>query len=99
MVVNSVSSASHFPKEGIPQGSVLGPLCIFMYTAPLDKIIENYGVERIYGGDTHISSVARIFQQGAKKTRKFLDRGTTEKLVRAFITCHLDYCMVFQIRF
>ena len=58
VVVNEVSSASHFPKEGIPQGSVLGPLCFSMYTSPLEKIIENYGVERMtYADDTQIYAV------------------------------------------
>ena len=58
VVVNDVSSASHFPKEGIPQGSVLEPFCFSMYTAPLEKIIENYVVERmIYADDTQVYAV------------------------------------------
>ena len=181
VVVKGVTSAPHFPTEGVPQGSVMGPLCFSMYTAPLENIIESYGVEKmVYADDTqvytilsesdratvipnlerclhdirewstqndlklnsdktevihvksshrkspslpainvadspiqptsrardlgvildsgldmhyHVNNICKSAAMGLHKIgkiRKFLDKGTTEKLVHAFITCHLD---------
>ena len=43
------------PLEGVPQGSVIGPLSLTMYTSPLQDIIESHGFGRmIYADDTQV---------------------------------------------
>ena len=53
--VNGTLSKPHSPLEGVPQGSVIGPLSFTMYTAPLEDIIQAHGLGRmIYADDTQI---------------------------------------------
>ena len=55
VVINGSASAPSVLTEGVPQGSVMGPLCFSMYTAPLEDVIEKCGISKIiYADDTQI---------------------------------------------
>ena len=55
VLINGTSSVPNVLTEGVPQGSVMGPLCFLMYTAPLEDIIETCGTSKmIYADDTQI---------------------------------------------
>ena len=50
-----ICTAPNVLTEGVPQGSVMGPLCFSMYTAPLEDVIEKCGISAIiYADDTQI---------------------------------------------
>ena len=51
--VNGTLSMLHTPLEGMPQGSVIGPLCVTMYTAPLENIIHTHGLCRMICADNN----------------------------------------------
>ena len=53
--VNGTLSKPHKPKEGVPQGSVIGPLSFTMNTSPWENIIHEHGLGRmIYADDTQV---------------------------------------------
>ena len=55
VVINGIESDPNVLTQGVPQGSVMGPLCFIMYTAPLEDVIEKYGISRmVYADDTQI---------------------------------------------
>ena len=55
VVINGASSSPCDLNEGVPQGSVMGPLCFSMYTAPLEDEIEKCGISKmVYADDTQI---------------------------------------------
>ena len=55
VLINQISSPSRNVNTGVPQGSVLGPLCFTMYTSPLEDLIASYGVScMIYADDIQL---------------------------------------------
>ena len=46
--------------EGVPQGSVIGPLSFTLYSLPLESIIESHGIDKmIYADDTQVYVVLK----------------------------------------
>lgn len=60
VVINNSVSNPHTPLEGVPQGSVIGPLSFTMYTSPIEDIIASYGFGRmIYADDTQVYAILK----------------------------------------
>jgi len=55
--INSTSSAPSPLRQGVPQGSVLGPLLFILYATPLSTLISDSSVGRqIFADDTQYCS-------------------------------------------
>ena len=51
--VNDMSSTSYLIEQGVPQGSVLGPILYSLYVSPLGDIARNHGLSfHCYEDDT-----------------------------------------------
>lgn len=55
VVVNGVSSKPALLKQGVPQGSVLGPVLFSMYVTPLGELIKRFDISyHMYADDTQL---------------------------------------------
>ena len=55
VTINSTSSSQFFLGQGVPQGSVLGPLLFILYTTPLSSLISDSSVgHHMYADDNQL---------------------------------------------
>ena len=53
LLLNDMSSTSYLIEQGVPQGSVLGPILYSLYVSPLGDIARSHGLScHCYADDT-----------------------------------------------
>ena len=68
--INEANSTVRDLSLGVPQGSVLGPVFYFLYTAPLAKVIRSYGLDyHLYADDTQLHFAFKSVGVDAAKSR------------------------------
>jgi hypothetical protein len=66
VVIDGKKSSLHVPEEGVPQGSVIGPLSFTLYSSPLEDIIDAHGIGKmLYADDTQVYVVLNNKDQAA----------------------------------
>jgi len=74
--INGISSAPYPLLQGVPQGSVLGPLLFILYTTPLSSLISGSSVDHhLYADDAQlfISFSAPAFSQNVSHLETTID--------------------------
>ena len=60
--VNDMSSTSYLIEQGVPQGSVLGPILYSLYVSPLGDIARNHGLSFHCYADDILSFIVPLIQ-------------------------------------
>ena len=64
--INHAFSPFCLVNTGVPQGSVLGPMCFTLYTSPLEDIIASYGIKcMVYTDDIQLYTTTTEAQRPA----------------------------------
>ena len=72
VVANGKVSAPYGIKQGVPQGSILGPLFYLIYANDLQTVIKNCGYS-FYADDTALYSTARDFRRAVGNMQRNLN--------------------------
>ncbi len=51
VVIENEQSSRYCISQGVPQGSVLGPLLFTLYTTSLEALIDNHNVHKMFHAD------------------------------------------------